>query len=99
MILAIDFDGVIHDYKNPIEGRKMGAPIVGTRDALLSFRQRGHKIIVFSVWADISKRKVISDFMNYYRLPFDSITNIKPDADFYIDDKAIRFSSWSNINI
>jgi len=97
MILAIDFDGVIHDYKNPIEGRRMGAPVVGTRDALLKYKHRGDRIIIHSVWADMGNRKVIADFMNYYRLPYDEITNVKPNADYYIDDKAIKFTSWNNL--
>ncbi len=50
-ILAIDFDGVIHDFKNPIEGRRMGAPIEGTKEALDKFKSKGYKIIVFTVGA------------------------------------------------
>ena len=96
-ILAIDFDGVIHDFKHPIEGRRMGAPIQGTKETLDKFKLKGYKIIVFTVWGDTKGRKTISDFMNYYKLPFDEVTNIKPQADYYIDDKAIKFENWESI--
>ena len=98
-ILAIDFDGVIHDFKNPVVGRRMGAPIKGTKEALMGFKAHGHKIIVFTIWGDAKGQKTISDFMKYYELPFDEITNIKPQADAYLDDKAIRFTSWEDIKL
>lgn|ERR1035437_522198 len=90
--VAVDFDGVCHDYKNPIEGKRMGKPIEGTKEALESIRRKGYKIIIFSVWGN--QPKVIKDFMKYYDLPYDLITNIKPNSEFFIDDKAIRFLNW-----
>lgn len=90
--LAIDFDGVIHDKDHPLVGRRMGGPIADAKEALIRLKQLGYKIIVFSVWAD--KPKVIADWMNYYKIPFDEITNIKPQAKYYIDDKAVRFINW-----
>jgi len=96
-VLAIDFDGVIHDYKNPIPGRRMGGPIKGTKETLIYFKNKGYKIIVFSIWGDEEGKKTISDFMSYYKLPFTCITNIKPNADYYIDDKAIHFNNWVEV--
>lgn len=96
MIFAIDFDGVIHDHKNPIKGMRMGKPIEGTDEALRRLKSRGHKIIVFSVWGDEKGKKTIEDFMKFYGLLFDEITNIKPHADYYLDDKAVRFTKWED---
>jgi len=96
-IIAIDFDGVIHDHKHPLEGRRMGAPIKGAQDSLKRLRGLGHTIIVFSTWGDEKGQKTIADFMNYYSLPFDKITNIKPKADFYVDDHAVKFTNWPEI--
>src|ERR1035437_3723081 len=93
-VLAIDFDGVIHDYKHPIVGRRMGAPIEGTQEALNQLKSQGYKLIIHTVWGDEKGKKTIADFMEYYKLPYDSITNIKPIADWYIDDKAIHFEQW-----
>jgi predicted phosphatase len=94
-VIAVDFDGVIHDFKNPVKGRRMGAPIEGTQDALKRLRGLGWKIIIFSVWG--GEPKAIKDFMDYYKLPYDSITNIKPQADVYLDDKAVRFTNWKDV--
>lgn len=94
MILAIDFDEVIHDTKNPITGRKMGAPIYGSQEALDDLHDAGHKIIIHTV-RGISK--AVMDWLEYYDIPYDEITNIKPKADWYIDDKSLHFESWEQV--
>ena len=94
--LAIDFDGTIHDYKNPVKGKRMGEPIEGAKQALSRHRMLGYKVIIHSVWG--YKDNIIGDWMKFYGIPYDEITNIKPQADYYIDDKAIRFNNnWKEI--
>ena len=94
MVVAIDFDGTIHDYKNPKEGRRMGPPFEGTLEALTALRAAGHKIIIHSC----NRPKVIRDWMEWYKIPFDYIWGEspgdygqKPVADWYVDDRAIPF--------
>lgn len=93
--LAIDFDGTIHDPFNVKKGYKMGTPIPGAVDAVKYLKQIGHEIIIHPTWADnMQRRKAIVDWLEYFKVPFDDITSVKPDADFYIDNNAIRFESW-----
>jgi hypothetical protein len=100
MILFIDFDSTVHDDKNPVEGRKMGLPIAGAKEALEKFLTQGHQIVIFTARAkDEYSKKVVSDWMYFYNIPFHDITNIKRNADYYIDDKAIHFEKWEDINI
>lgn len=96
LVFALDFDGVVHDYKNPIQGKRMGKPIHGANEALRKLKARGHRIIIFSTWGDEKGKKTIEDFMRFYGLLFDDITNTKPQADYYIDDKGVRFTSWDD---
>lgn len=96
-VIAVDFDGVIHDYKNPVKGRRMGSPIAGTKNALLDLKKKSYQIVIFCVWGYGNGKIVIADFMKYYELPYDQITNIKPRAEAYIDDKGIRFISWEEV--
>lgn len=91
---AIDFDGVIHDYKHPKPGMKMGLPMPGAAEALALLHGRGHTVIIHSVRGN--ERDVIRKWMEYYMIPFDSITNVKPQADFYVDDKAVHFDNWAD---
>lgn len=98
-IIAIDFDGVIHDHKNPVPGRKMGPPMEGAKEGITRLRKT-HRIVIWTVWGGtLNGRQTIADWMEYYKIPFDSITNEKPSAVAYVDDKAVRFISWKELQI
>jgi hypothetical protein len=92
--LAIDFDGTIHDVNNPVKGRKMGPPILGSREALTQLQGR-YRLVIHTVWGN--KPGPIEDWLKYWEIPFDEVTNLKPQAEFYIDDKAIRFTDWASV--
>jgi hypothetical protein len=93
--LAIDFDGTIHDPTNVLKGYKMGQPMLAAAEALTRLKQEGHEIIIFPTWADrYDRRKAILDWLTYFKIPFDDITSVKPEADLYIDNNAVRFESW-----
>ena len=94
MVIAIDFDGTIHDWNNPVPGRQMGPPMPGARDALRNFKASRHTIYIFTVRGGPENRKHVEDWLRYYDIPFDFVTNIKIPADWYIDDRAIHFTNW-----
>jgi hypothetical protein len=95
-IIALDFDGTVHDPFNRKPGYKMGTPIPGSKDAVTWLRKQGHEVTIFPTWADNQqRRKAIVDWLNYFEIPFDDITSVKPEADFYIDNNAIRFETWA----
>lgn len=97
MILAIDFDEVIHAKSMPVPGRRMGEPLPGTKAALEHFKRKGDTIIVFTVMAtDIKGRIAVQQWLDYYDVPYDEVTAIKPNADLFIDDKAIRHINWDD---
>ena len=65
MRLGIDFDGVIHNHKVPLEGKRMGAPIEGAKDSLLKLAARGDEIIVHTVKANSEDgRCAVIDFLH-----------------------------------
>jgi hypothetical protein len=93
--IAIDFDSTIHDPFNVKKGYKMGQPIQGAAEAIRQLRLKGHEVIIFPTWADNQKRRqAIVDWLTYFGVEFDDITSVKPDADVYLDNRAIRFTSW-----
>lgn len=98
MIYAIDFDGVVHDNLHPIVGRKMGPPVKGAIESLTRLKNEKHTIIIHSVWGHPSGAATIAKWMNYYGIPFDEITNVKPKADVYLDDRGMKFTSWDDFD-
>jgi hypothetical protein len=93
--IAIDFDGTIHDPLNRLPKYKMGQPVPGAAEAIRKLRLMGNQIIIFPTWADNSqRRKAIVDWLTYFGVEFDDITSVKPDADVYLDNRGLRFTSW-----
>lgn len=93
--LAIDFDRVVHDIDHPVPGRKMGAPMPRAAEAMQFLRGRGYQLIVHTLWAGTpAGKRACEDWLNYWKVPFDEVTNIKPKADAYIDDRAIKHVDW-----
>lgn len=73
----------------------MGVPIVAAPQALQKLKEMGHEIIIFPTWADNQqRRKAIVDWLNYFNVPFDDITSVKPEADLYVDNNGYRFENW-----
>ena len=93
MILALDFDGVIHDDKHPVAGKRMGEPMPGAAQAIEELQDQGHQVIIHTVRGNSPKH--IEDWLEFYGFDIDTITATKPVADVYLDDKGMRFTSWS----
>lgn len=95
MRICVDFDGVVHNPNDKDEGYKMGKPIEGARDAILKLKNEGNEIIIFTVRGGTPH--YVAEWMNFFNIPFDEITNIKPDdVAFFIDDHGLRFEGdWT----
>lgn len=96
MILAIDFDGVIHDKAHPVPGRRMGMPLPDSKAAVSALYNSGHQIIIFTVMATSDGGcKAVEAWMKYYKIPFHEVTAVKPNADWFVDDHAVRHWDWA----
>lgn len=93
-IIAVDFDGVIHDPKNVAAGRRMGQPIDGAKAGMEALRLIAH-VVVHTVRATSSDNgQHVRDWLDFYGIPYDDVTAIKPNAILFIDDRAIPFVNW-----
>jgi hypothetical protein len=103
--ISIDFDGVIHkNSKGFHDGTVYDEPIDGAIEAIKSLSDR-YNIVVFSAKAKPDRPLVngktgvelIWEWLEKYNLSqyVSEVTSEKPRAIVYIDDKAIRFNSWS----
>lgn len=103
--LAIDFDGVIHNFdKGYYDGTCYGEPIEGSLEAIKSLSKK-YKIIIFTAKAKPSRplvngktgTELVKEWLeNYNVLQYISeITSEKPRSQIYIDDKGYHFQNWN----
>lgn len=101
-VALVDFDGVIHGFR---QGWKDGVPydepVPGCKEALEKLRAKGYRIYIHSArfcpiiefnkpcWPDQEQVKLVTEYLRKHHIPFDGLIP-KAIGDVYIDDNAIR---------
>jgi hypothetical protein len=101
--ICVDFDGVIAEFSEDIQ--EFGPPISGAAEAMAELKSLGFKVIIHTARpANDDHIRALKDYLDRHGIAFDEMnTNsdchwkaVKPLADFYIDDRAIRFEGdWN----
>lgn len=110
MRICIDLDGVISKLKQVNEDYSNLEPVDDAIQTLKKLKQDGHYLIIYTarhmktcngnvglVNAKIAKKTL--DWLERHNIEFDEIHFNKPFADLYIDDNAIRFTKWSDMDL
>lgn len=96
--LAIDFDGVVHRYSRGwTDGAIYDPPVDGAREALLRLNAAGYQLILHTTRVrDEDQRTALNRWLweNGLNGIFAEVTDRKPLAAAYIDDRAIHFTTW-----
>ncbi|MAF81175.1 hypothetical protein CL628_04145 [bacterium] len=107
---AIDFDGVIHAYSRgwQASGDIYDKPIPGAREAMANLVSQGFQVAILTARlnpkfddAPEQKKKIITWLAeNEFAegVHYHEVTNNKPSAIAYIDDRAVRFTNWDQTN-
>ncbi len=99
--LAVDFDGVLHQYSRGWQnGELYDPPVLGSQAALEELIDRGYQIVIYTTRAETEED--IEEIREWLRLEGFvcwncEITNRKPPAIAYIDDRAVRFTNWTDM--
>ena len=96
--ICIDFDGVIHAYsKGWHDGTAYDDPVPGAFEAIKKLRSKGYNIVILSARpAHVMGQWFLDRWpQGYGDIP--EVTNTKPIAIAYIDDRGIRFTNWKDI--
>jgi len=98
--ICLDFDGVIHRYsKGFYSGKIYDIPMEGAIKTIIELHEDGYNLVISTCRQDI---KGITRWLKKHGLPEHvlnelEITNEKPIAMVYIDDRALRFTNWQDI--
>lgn len=93
-IIAIDFDGVIHDYNEGWKGYDVvyGKPVKGIKILINQLKERFNIVIYSSRCNKEEGRQAIKIFCDKNKVYYDDISYSKPPAFVTIDDRCICFN-------
>ena len=108
MRIGIDLDGTICPIKQPHQSYADLKPLPGAVERIRELRAAGHYIIIETARNMATRKgnlgqvmkhvgKITLDWLDKYGVEYDEIYFGKPNAEVYIDDRAIRFSNWQEI--
>lgn len=92
--IMIDLDGVICTEERTFD-RPLAKPLDGAKEAIEKLKAAGHTIVIYTArgWAEFRYTK---QWLVDHGIPHDGLHMGKPIADVWIDDRAIRFTSWDD---
>src|SRR3990167_2021033 len=103
-IICIDFDGTICKQQSFGDGLIHEKPKENVKEALTKLKNNNYKIVILttrlnpSLEGDVQlKKQRLEAWLKQYQIPYDEITNNKPRAKIYIDNRAIKFNDWDQI--
>lgn len=90
--VAVDFDGVVHQGPHGLPGKVEGTLVPDAAKGLKALAQ-GHRIVLLTARTDLDAVQVWLQAQGVMQYISD-VTNIKPAAAAYIDDRAFHFENW-----
>ncbi len=108
MRVAIDLDGTLCRIKSNGQSYADLLPSPGAVNRIRELRAAGHYIIITTArnmatcesnLGKVMKNvgKITLEWLEKHGVEYDEIYFGKPNAHVYIDDRAIRFSSWAEV--
>lgn len=106
--ICIDIDGVVAELKRPGQLYSEVNPIPGAAGAIRRLRGGGHYVILQTARhmqtcegnEGLVLRRVglvTLQWLEDHDIEYDEIYFGKPNADAYIDDRAVPFRDWANV--
>lgn len=94
--ICIDFDGTIHNNKlGYLDGTIYGEPAEGAVFTITNLCKE-YRVVVFTA-RQTKEFKAVKNWLKQYGFPKLEITNKKIPALCYVDDKAIRFTTFKDL--
>ncbi len=99
-VICLDFDGVLHDTSTVPSGRRLGRPVEGARQGCWDLVHAGHKLYVHTARQHNTTDKAwLYKWLSFWDFPHIEVSVLKPQADVYVDDKAVPFLTWDPAHV
>lgn len=97
--IALDFDGVLHDYKGWNGVEPTGNPVSGAQDFVRELCDRGYDVFVMTTRAGHpGGADAVRSWILKHGFPLMMVTHEKLPASLYVDDRGFRFNGdWNTI--
>lgn len=94
---VVDLDGVLAEERPTFE-RCLAAPMPGAAEGLRRLSRAGYMIVIHTArgWGEY---QMTEDWLIRHAMPFDVLICGKPQASIVIDDRAVAFRSWEDIDV
>ena len=95
--VCLDFDGVIHLNINFVSSTIIsGELVVGAAQAIATLREK-YRVVVHSCrCTSAGGVQAIKDWLKQHEIEVDDVIDFKPQAEVYIDDRAVAFNGdWN----
>lgn len=108
--IAIDLDGTICPIKRPDQSYADLPPHPGAAERIRELRRAGYYVIILTArnmgtcegnLGRVMKNvgRLTLNWLEEHGIEYDEIYFGKPNADLYIDDRALRFTSWPDVDV
>ena len=97
--ICIDFDGVLIDHPHSLpfsECLRQGKPTEKSVD-VLNYLSKSYELIVLTARED-GELEQVREWLSVQGFPTMRVTNKKVPALMYVDDRAVRFTNWTDIS-
>ena len=93
LTVAVDFDGVLHQRSGRFSDQVTGDPIPGAAEGLRRLAER-YDVVIFTARTALGP---VRQWLTEHGMGGFEVTHQKPPAEFYIDDHALHFTTWPNV--
>ena len=109
MRVVVDLDGTISPLKSKNESYSDLVPHPGAVERIRELRGKGHYIIIQTARNMATQEsnlgkvvknigKITLEWLEKYDVEYDEIYFGKPNGHIYIDDRALRFTTWDSLD-
>jgi hydroxymethylpyrimidine pyrophosphatase-like HAD family hydrolase len=95
MQIIIDLDGTICTEEKTFS-RSLAVPLDGAIETINKLYDSGNTIIIYSArtWMEF---EMTANWLNKFQIKYHQLVLGKPIGDLWIDDRAINFNGWKNV--